>query len=198
MAGLSIDWAPCFGNIHTWFAVDKNGKIAMMINNNWGDIPRCLLEKGNINEILDDLNEYTWEESQKYNQYPPNKNGNFLLDMYCYWRNKDKEIETIKKELNSDFEIRKNFSDINIPINKGFFVYEAVEGNKEGDDYPVGYNGQTKMGDYFRYLQPTIYGGIESFPAELRFGIAFSPILDFTKDRILDNDLINDYFPTTL
>ena len=81
---------------------------------------------------------------------------------------------------------------------KVFFIYEALEGNKDGDDYPIGYEERSKMGDYFRHLLPTIYGYAEDLSIELRKGIAFSPTLDFTTDRFLDNDLINDYFPTTL
>ena len=51
------------------------------------------------------------------------------------------------------------------------------------------------MGDYFRYLMPTIYASIEDFPEELRHGIAISDTIDFTKDRLLDNDKISEYFP---
>lgn len=51
------------------------------------------------------------------------------------------------------------------------------------------------MGDYFRFLQPTIYGSIEDFPKELRGLVAISKTVDFTVDRLLDNNLINTYFP---
>ena len=43
MANLDKDWRPEFGLIYTWYAMDKEGKIAMMINNNWGDLPKALL-----------------------------------------------------------------------------------------------------------------------------------------------------------
>ena len=82
-----------------------------------------------------------------------------------------------------------------LPIYKGFFIYQGIEGSYEGEDYPIGYEGKTKMGDYFRYLMPTIYASIEDFPEELRHGIATSDTVDFTTDRLLDNDKINEYFP---
>ena len=51
------------------------------------------------------------------------------------------------------------------------------------------------MGDYFRYLIPNVYSSIEDFPEELRHGIATSDTVDFTNDRLLYNDKINEYFP---
>ena len=51
------------------------------------------------------------------------------------------------------------------------------------------------MGDYFRYLVPTVYGSINDLPRELSHGIAVSDTLDVTKDRVLDNNKINAYFP---
>ena len=82
-----------------------------------------------------------------------------------------------------------------MPSRKGFFIYHGIEGNVEGEDYPVGFTGKTKMGDYFRYLVPTIYASIYDFPEELRYGIAVSDTVDFTLDKVLDNDKINKYFP---
>ena len=140
-----------------------------------------------------------WEESDLYNNYPKNKNGELILDMYCYWlhkryNNKQECYEDIMNEYVRESG-NKAYIDARIPIDKGFFIYEAVEGTLPGEDYPVGYDGETKMGDYFRYLQPTIYGSIEDFPKELRGVIAVSETIDFTKDRLLDNNLINLYFP---
>ena len=127
MSVLNINWEPGFGTIFTWFAMDKNGKIAVMINNGFG-------------------------ESGQY-------------------------------------------SETNLSANKGLYVYQAIEGSNPGQDYPVGYDGETKMGDYFRYLMPTIYASIEDFPEELRHGIAVSDTVDFTTDRLFDNNKINEYFP---
>lgn len=195
MANLDKDWRPEFGLIYTWYAMDKEGKIAMMINNNWGDLPKALLYIEGIDEKLDWINEYIWEESAVYNNYPINKNGGVLFDMYGFWLSKGLSKEDIYKHVINDYKNRGIYSDSNIPINKGFYIYQAVEGYKEGDDYPVGYDGPTKMGDYFRFLQPTIYGSIEDFPEELRGLVAISKTVDFTVDRLLDNNLINTYFP---
>ncbi|MFB6407934.1 hypothetical protein ACOUV0_09065 [Acinetobacter baumannii] len=52
------DWEPGFGEIFTWFAMDKNGKIAVMVNNCWGWLPEALLVMPNFEDLLDDLNEY--------------------------------------------------------------------------------------------------------------------------------------------
>ncbi len=51
------------------------------------------------------------------------------------------------------------------------------------------------MGDYFRFLIPTVYASIEDFIKELRPAIAVSDTVDFTKDRLFDNDKISEYFP---
>ncbi|MBC8653922.1 hypothetical protein GQR86_13775 [Providencia vermicola] len=58
----------------------------------------------------------------------------------------------------------------------------------------MGYDGETKMGDYFRHLVPTIYATISDIPIPLRQYIVVSDTLDFTKDRLLDNDKISEYF----
>jgi hypothetical protein len=196
MSILNINWKPEFGTIFTWFAMDKNGKIAVMVNNCFGDLPKCLLSIENAELLLDQLNEYMWEESSVYLTYPQNKRGDFKLDLYSYWRHKNNlGKEAIIAELINDFIHSGHYSDANLAINKGFFEYQAIEGSFEGEDYPVGYNDKTKMGDYFRYLMPTIYASIEDFPEELRHGIVVSDIIDFTNDRLLDNDKINDYFP---
>ncbi len=192
MNDLNKDWTPGFGTIYTWFAMDKNGLIAVMVNNCWGDIPKCLLKIPDLEFLLDDINEYMWEESKKYINYPENKNGKVELDLYSSlffkkFKNKEEYIEWVFKE-------RMTLSHEMLPSIKGFFVYYAVEGDNEGDDYPIEYDGPTKMGDYYRYLLPTIYASINDFPKELWHGIAVSDTLDFTKDRLLDNSKINSYF----
>jgi hypothetical protein len=198
MCYLDINWTPGFGDIYVWFAQDRFGRIAKMTNNCWGDIPKCLLAIKDIDNILTDISEYIWEESSKFKKYPENKKGDFFLDMYCHWRyDKYPNKEAIIYNLREDFKERENYSDANIPINKGIFIYEAIEGNKEGEDYPVGYEGHTKMGDYFRFLCPTIFGSIEDFPKELWHGIAVSDTLDFMENILLDNSKINLYFPRT-
>ncbi|MEY2344458.1 hypothetical protein I3679_011655 [Proteus mirabilis] len=41
------------------------------------------------------------------------------------------------------------------------------------------------MGDYFRFIVPTVYATIADIPEELRKYIVVSDSLDFTKDRLL-------------
>ena len=195
MSVLSKNWKPGFGTIFTWFAMDKNGKIAIMVNNCFGDIPSCVLEVERIDEWLDHINEYVWEESSKYNNYPLEKKGEFFVDMYSSWRYKKYESkEEIVKEFVEEFEKYGNASDANVAINRGLFEYFAVEGTYEGEDYPVGYEGQTKMGDYYRYLVPTKYASIEDFPDDLHHMICVSDIIDFTIDRVIESEKINQFF----
>ena len=195
ISDLNKDWTPTFGTVYTWFAMDKNGRIAVMVNNCWGDLPQSVLNIPNAELLLDDLNDYMWEESNTFNKYPTSKKGKTILDLYSslffrHLRTKQ-EVENWVKE-RSDYNL--NLREESLPAKKGYFVYFAVEGSQQGEDYPVGYNGTTKMGDYYRYLVPTIYASIEDFPKELWHGIAVSDTLDFTKDRVLDNDKINTYF----
>ncbi|EOC1336006.1 hypothetical protein ACI09U_003804 [Cronobacter turicensis] len=194
MSDSTIKWEPGFGTIYTWFAMDKNGKIAVMVNNCWGWLPNALLSINNFEDLLDELNEYKWEESGEYFEYPNPKNGKTILDLYSSLVHRDaKSRNDVENWVNTRQlgELR----DENIPSRKGFFIYHGVEGDSHGQDYPVGYDGETKMGDYFRYLMPTVYASIEDFPEELRCGIAVSDTIDFTTDRLLDNDQINEWFP---
>ncbi|WP_352257816.1 hypothetical protein [Psychrobacter sp. TB55-MNA-CIBAN-0194] len=196
MSDLNENWKPIFGTVYTWFAADKNGHIAMMMNNSFGDLPQSILKIVDVELLLDNLNEYMWEESELFNKYPINKKGKTILDLYSniIFRHKEtrREIEEWVFE-RSDYNLDSR--EENIPAKKGYFVYHAIEGSQQGEDYPIGYEGQTKMGDYFRYLVPTVFASINDFPKELWHGIAVSDVLDFTKDRVLDNDKINTYFP---
>lgn len=187
-------WEPGFGTIFTWFAMDKFGRVAVMVNNCWGWLPNALLSIDDFESLLDELNEYKWEESEKFINYPPNKRGQTILDLYSSLVHRNtKSRKEIEDWVNA--KQPKELSEINLPSRKGFFVYHGIEGSVEGEDYPVGYDGKTKMGDYFRYLMPTVYASIEDFPEEIRHGIAVSDTVDFTNDRLLDNDKINEYFP---
>lgn len=196
MSQLKTSWEPGFGTIYTWFGMDKNGKIAVMVNNCWGWLPNALLSIDDFESLLDDLNEYMWEESEIFKSYPNNKCGRTILDLYSGLRfdylPTRKDVEQLIQERSHN---EQKPIECNLPSRKGFFVYHGIEGSFEGEDYPVGFNGNTKMGDYFRYLIPTIYASIEDFPEELRHGIAVSDLVDFTTDRLLDNDKINEYFP---
>ena len=196
MSILNINWKPEFGAIFTWFAMDKNGKIAVMVNNCFGDLPKALLSINNVESLLDQLTDYMWEESEIFRNYPNNKSGCTILDLYSGLRF---DYLSTRKDIEQLIQERSNYEqkpvECNLPSRKGLFVYHGIEGSVEGEDYPVGYDGKTKMGDYFRYLMPTVYASIEDFPEELRHGIATSDTVDFTTDRLFDNDKINEYFP---
>ena len=170
---LNANWIPTYGTTYTWIAMDKNGLIAIMVNNNWGNLPKSILITPDIESILDDLNEYIWEESDKYHVYPVNKMGTTQVDLYSkvffdFLRNDRQQVEDwIYQRSGFNQKIR----DESVPSIKGCFLYNAVDGYSDGEDYPVGYEGQTKMGDYFRYLIPTVYASISDFPKELWHGI---------------------------
>lgn len=40
MSGLNKDWCSEFGVVYTWFAMDKNGRVAVIVNNYFGDLPK--------------------------------------------------------------------------------------------------------------------------------------------------------------
>ena len=196
MSVLDENWKPEFGTIYTWFAQDRFGRIAVMVNNCFGNLPKQLLLLENVEYWLDNINDYMWEVSKKYPEIPDDKQGEFSIDMYSFWRNGSQASkEKIQKRLKEKFEKNGRNSELNVIVNRGFFEYHGVEGSYEGEDYPVGYNGKTKMGDYYRYLVPSIYASILDFPEDLQHVIAVSPMLDFTQDRVLDNSKINEYFP---
>lgn len=183
---LNEDWKPGFGEIITWFAMDRNGLIAVMVNNCFGKLPAVLLAVSDLEEKLDRLNEYMWEESGGCAAYPDNKKGSTSLDLYSSYRfgvsTSRQEVELLVSERSS---YNTRLVEYAIPSIKGFYVYHAVEGSVSGEDYPVGYKDSTEMGDYFRFLVPTVKAGIEDFPEELRAAIVISDILDFTSDRVL-------------
>lgn len=74
------------------------------------------------------------------------------------------------------------------------FVYYGFLDYEE-NYFLVDYIGKIKTGDYYRSYLPTIYASIEDLPKELWPVIVVSDTVDFTKDRIFDNDKISEYFP---
>ena len=195
---LSVDWKPGFGKLYVWFAMDKIGNIAMMVNNCWGDIPKVILSIDNIEEKLETIEGYVWGDIEEYEDYSPKKEGGFYVDLYSSWRystfNSRDELE---KDFIRQFKEHGRSSEVNMVINKGVFVFYAVEGSCEGDDYPVGYDKKTKMGDYYSFLVPTKFSSIEDFPLELRHFIAVSDRIIFSEDKIIDNDRIDELFIKT-
>lgn len=190
---LDINWYPGQARNHSWIAMDKNGCISMMLNNGYGWLPKCILKINNIKESLNDLCEYIDGDSEKYSN-DVNKKGEYLIDLYSSWVYKRyKNKQEIINNFNFRLENKKN-CDAELATKMGMFYFEALEGQSIGEDYPVGYEGETKTGDYFRFIVPTIYATIEDIPEELRKYIVVSDSLDFTKDRLLDNNKISDYF----
>ncbi|WP_261821323.1 hypothetical protein [Pragia fontium] len=114
----------------------------------------------------------------------------YSSSLYHYVKSRDE----VERYIQNDLIESGHYSDTNLSANKGFSIYQAIEGSNLGQDYPIGHKGKTKMGDYFRYLMPTVYASIEDFPEELRYGIAVSDTVDFMVDRLFDNDKINEYF----
>lgn len=66
---LDLNWKPDFGLIYTWFASDKNGQVAIFVNNNFGDIQKIILGVNGIEDKLDEISEFTLEESEKYKKF---------------------------------------------------------------------------------------------------------------------------------
>ncbi|PIT22412.1 hypothetical protein BGI36_03590 [Snodgrassella communis] len=192
---LNANWRPDFGAIFYWFSMDKSGKIAVMVNNCWGDLPKALLSNRDSILLLGSFMDYIFEDSDKFNPSLHDKHGETILDLYsglvyrAYKNRKDVEARVASKSKGG-----KHF-DESVPARKGLFYYEAIEGSEPGEDFVVGYDGETKMGDYFREFIPTICSSIEDFPKELRPAIAVSDTVHFTKDRLFDNDKISEYFP---
>jgi hypothetical protein len=192
---LNEDWKPEFGPIFLWPAMDKFGKIALMVNNCWGDLPKALLSNSYSISLLDPFTEHIFDGLDMYSQYSYRKHGETVLDLYSGLTYKAcKNRQEVENAVAEDSK-SEPINDEGLPAKKGLFVYYAVEGCRPGHDFVVGYDGETKMGDYFRYLIPTIYASIEDFTKELRPAIAVSDTVDFTKDRLFDNDKISEYFP---
>ncbi|WP_286788113.1 MULTISPECIES: hypothetical protein [unclassified Pseudomonas] len=196
MGTLNKNWKPGFGSIVTWFAADKNGYISVMVNNCWGDIPRLLLDLEGVEEKLDEFSEFMWEESTAYSEFQYDIEGETILDCYSAGTYRScsnkREIQSlINEKPDPQFPVIREYD---VPYKKGFYIYHAVEGDSPGEDYPVGYNGSTEMGDYFRYLIPTRMAYISNIPASLRGIVVVSNALDFSKDQLIPNKDINKVF----
>lgn len=192
---LDLNWKPGSARNHTWVAMDKNGRLGLMYNNGYGWLPTSLLKKPNIKEKLSDLCEYIDGDSNKHANNI-DKQGGYSIDLYSSWvykdyENKRKIVEEFDKQLDRNFK----YSTALIGCKMGMFLFEGLEGYSKGEDYPIGYDGETKMGDYYRFIVPTVFATIEDIPLPLRQYIAVSSTIDFTKDRLLDNDKISEYFP---
>ncbi|MBP5077093.1 hypothetical protein HUS84_24585 [Pseudomonas chlororaphis] len=192
---LNKDWTPGFGELVTWFAMDKCGAIAVMVNNCFGSLPTVLLNMPGIDEGLDALNEFMWEESERFTEYPENKKGQTILDSYSAYSYRHtlsrQEVESWVSE-RSSFDSR--LTEYSIPSIKGFYMYHGVEGSLPGEDFPKGYDGPTVMGDYFRYLMPSVFARIEDIPVELRGFVAVSDSLEFSKTPLIRSESVDGLF----
>lgn len=189
---LTPEWVPGSSYTYAWVAMDNQGHLAKMYNNNSGWLPEILLSVEDIKSYLNQLAEYIDGESEEYNNYI-NKHGNYTVDLYSSYIYKNYDKSKIIKEF--DLELKKwngNHCDAGVGSKMGMFLFEAI--NELYEDYPIGYDGETKIGDYFRFIVPTIYATIEDIPYDLRKYIVVSDSLDFTKDRLLDNNKISNYF----
>jgi hypothetical protein len=191
---LNLNWKPEFGLVYTWYASDMNGQVAVFVNNNFGDIPKILLEMNGLEDKLDEISEFILEESAKYEKYFFRKNGNTVLDLYSSMRYRNySSIGEIDKQIQSRHQ--SGFVTENtIPAYKGIYVYHAVEGDRPGEDYPVGFDGESSMGDYFRFLSPTIVADINDFPFDLRKNIARSEAIEFSNLKIIRTHDLNVFF----
>ncbi|WP_414494136.1 hypothetical protein [Stenotrophomonas maltophilia] len=182
------------GSIFTWFAMDVNGRLAMFLNNRFGPVPTCVQEIIGALEKLRDLGEFAWGESSKHPAFTVG-GGGFSVDMYSRWLNKSTSRSDLTRELQEEFDHDGSNSDAAIPIERGMYLFFAVEGNTVGDDCPVGYDRPVEMGDYYRYLVPEVCSGINDFPEELRGTFARARSIDFSKDRLLKGEFVDVYFP---
>ncbi|MGQ7860027.1 MULTISPECIES: hypothetical protein [unclassified Pseudomonas] len=195
MMVIDEQWVPGFGEIVTWFAMDKAGAIAVMVNNCFGSLPKVLLEVTAVEQKLDSLSEYLWEESGDYEEYPKAKNGKTILDLYsaCAYRHLDSRAE-VERWIADRSSLQARLTEYNLPAIKGVYIYHAIEGSVSGEDFPSGYDGESKMGDYFRYLIPSVKAGIEDIPFELRGIVVVSDSLEFSDVSFWSGSSIDEHF----
>ena len=191
---LNSDWKPEFGEIYTWLAADCCNKVGIFINNNFGDIPKCILSLEKVEERLDALNEFIFEESESYRDAFFRKDGGTTLEIYSSVKYRDyasrDEIEsTIKRKSRLGF-----INEYALPACKGLYVYHALEGDMPGMDRPVGFDGDADMGDYFKFLSPTVFASIEDFPDKFRSVIAKSRRFKFSELKMIKTVDLNRVF----
>lgn len=188
---LNSNWTPSFGVQYTWFGMDKHGKIGAFLNTCFGNIPRVLLEIRDIESVLDSLCEVVWNESERFSGCWEDKNGKAVLDLYSHAMFGGCSKDEVFDYLCDDLKKRGIFSEVHLAANKGLFYFTAVEG---GADYPVGYDGDTCVGDYFRFLMPTVFASISDVPPPLRGRICVSDRLDFSQTNLIKNEEVDTFF----
>ncbi|MBS6212240.1 MAG: hypothetical protein KH812_19535 [Proteus hauseri] len=101
---LNSEWISGSSYTYAWVAMDNQGYLAKMYNNNSGWLPKVLLSIPDIKLYLDDLSEYIDGESEKYNN-KINKNANYIVDLYSSYTYRKYDKPKIIKEF--DFELKK-------------------------------------------------------------------------------------------
>lgn len=191
---LNSDWTPHFGAIYTWVAVDVNGRVAVMVNNCFGDIPEVLLKEDSIEQRLDDVSDFLWEGGSVGRSGGCDLQG-FSVDMFSSWRRgRFQSGREVERHLLNDFRDAGRYAEASLAINFGAFVYHGLEGDIAGADYPVGYAGAVEMGDYFRYLVPGAPAAVIDFPERVRRYFVVSDSVDFKKDGLIASASIRGLF----
>jgi hypothetical protein len=173
--------------------MDKLGKLALMYNNGFGELPDCLLGAENNELLLDDLIGFLYDESVEYAKF--NVHGSFLVDLYSssYYRAGESRLD-VQSELQIYFDRFKRTSEVCLPANKGIYVYEALNHGDSPSERPVVYDGQVGNGDYYRHLIPTIFSTIDDIPVALRKIVAVSNTLSFSDAPLIDGDAVKIHF----
>lgn len=191
---LDASWKPEWGCIYMWLASDKDGNVALFVNNNWGDIPKCLINIPNIEDKINILTDFLYEYGDNLKEYFFRKNGKTILNFYSKFQYQahisEKNVLTeINEAINADW-----IRDETLPAYKGVYIYYGLDGYKKGDDYPIGFKGEADMGDYFKYLFPTEPACLIDFPKELRGIIAKTSQFSFAELDLIRNVDINKIF----
>lgn len=198
-------WRPG-DNEYLWFASDKHNRIAMFNNYMTGEIPLCIMKDEGFEELAYSLIGYIFEDPSEFPYY--NKNGQTILKYYSFDSFKHRSssrLDTIPERPYTLEEVLdnitkynqdsfKNICDDNLPSRKGLFLFDAIRGYRPNCDYPVGYEGETEIGDYFSFLMPTDYATLDDIPEVFHSVIAKSNELDFTQTDLIKKQDIHRYF----
>lgn len=191
---LSGDWKPRGAECFTWVSMDRFGKLAVMYNTGFGELPDCLLVRQNAESMMDDLMEFLYEESKEFKP-SFNAGGDFVVDLYSSSFYKEcRSKSDVQNYFVNDLKTRKNISDANLCANKGMYYYESLDHENIPGERPVGYIGEVDNGDYYRHLMPTVFSKIDDIPASLRAIVSMSNILDFSKAQLITKSEIKNCF----
>lgn len=195
MSLLHPEWEPGFGTVFTWFGIDAVGRIAMFVNNCFGNLPQELLKVDGVDSLLDRVSEIVWNESNDFKGWLLEKDGDGHLDVYSRLTYRDKTSRTeVELALMQAYKSAGRFAELSVAKHCGLYLYHALEGDVPIKDSPVGYDGSSRLGDYFRYIVPTVFARIEDFPPPLRSIFCVSDTLRFEQLRLMENTEINTHF----